>query len=1321
MLENMKRIKTIRKGFALALLITAWLFAPQTASAETAVWDGSMIRPTQGSGTANDPFLINTAEEMAYLIANYDYNSGICYRKFYKLTRNLDMKSTQWTFGYATADRKSFRAHFDGGGHKISNIEINLQDTPKECHYGLFPQLGGDAEFESVIENLEIENIHFVRNTGDANGTYNWRIGGLVGQMYSNSRIANCIVHGFSVTDYGADVNMRPRARISACPLVGDIQHKFGETDYFHRERGVMIESCYGHGVIDLSHFHGKEGQAFQTDVQGSIREEGYSYNGYEWHALNETDRSFSMMTVDVTPAMSGTKFQYEGFFNRERGHTYTFRWMLDGKRIGTNSSSVISVEPKPYVQRLGLTLYDNGKEAGSGAILIEPDQYNLAVDSITAGSKKNMHNVYMRMSTESGLDVGEDDFTFSWTDMTDGNKEVSTEHDLKDALDGHTYLCVATHREHAAAKFSFVQSFSHPIYVCNRGINEFEASYYTNDNKVYPQGHDSNDGLSPESAVKTLKRAYELLDMNGSVGSNVIIIMGEYADFDFTEFYDNRCTRRNPNFFVKDRPALITGRSKDFRNGRLLFAGLSIKLNAETRFEQINLHGTSFEITELTDQAKVFACGNDLTMGYGITINGYKSMDFTLGMSEGVFVPTITLYGGVLNNNDPQYVHPENTITILSGTYGRVIAGDGYTLQMEKTGNISGSPQRPIRTHIVCDVANYFDPYHSQYDVSLIIGGQADGTIFADTKIDVKGTSRVGRIVGGNVAFGRAMPGRPADSFFGQNDITIHGGSVTEICGTNLGRYGHILYPDELDHDSCVTYFYGRSNINLLGGILHNTSYGGGAADVVGLGYDSAHHTLDPHIPYWSDGKIAFGTYDQAVGKMPIMQLRDSALDLSHTELHVNIGGDIRILGSIYGGSLSNSSLLPTRQAGSQSGCIFGDTYINMTGGYVDGYIYGGCRGNLTYFENSDNSSYPIVNGVQMDRTFFNRMGQLYGNTHVSVTGGEVYGMIYGGGEGTYYRETSKEDLTNAVDLVGTVYGSTNVTIGGDAIFHKYVFGAGNYSHVLRTGMEKNPATAGLSKLDILGGNMYAAVFGAGHGNKDSINDARSIYAKVAGDVVVNMKGGKFLYNDQMLSYINRNLYGVCAGGVTTSKVYGDTYLTIATNPYTEELKQNKTILPEEDFVMCAGGYEHDCDVLGTSHLIVDIQDTARYQKMYAGGFYAKSGNSSLEILNGNLTSIYAGGYHGDVTGNAYTFVKGGKVKDLYGGSFKANIGGETFIEVGTDDEAANEKIAIETIYGGNEDEECTVNGSKDATGCHVTVKGGSVTNVSGAVSASM
>lgn len=1316
-MTNSSIMKRMTLAYTLMLsLVLGVLWTPQTAIADTQVWDGSMSRLDKGAGTAENPFLITNAEEMAYLIQNYDYNSGINYRKYYKLTADLDMKAAQWTFGSSTTDNKSFRAHFDGNGHKISNIEIIISESPKETHYGLFPQLGGDEEFESVIENLEIEGIRFVRSSGSASGNYNLRIGGIVGQQYYNSRITNCIVRGFEFIDYGDDITLKNNERITANPIVGDVQQRFGDDVKNAQVRRANLESCYGVGLADLSHFHGNEGQVTALPHQGIYApNDGYSYNGYVWYSRGNEEYSFTSADVSIVSVQGNDKFQYEAVIDRQRGHTYIYRWTLNGKEL-SNTGTQVSVNPTSEKQRLGVTVFDNGHEAGNAAFLIEPDFYSAVISDVT--NIGISYNVTAKIVANSGLDTETGNFTYSWQDITDNYREVSTSATLSGAQDGHSYLLVAQHRNNSSAKVSLIHSFDKPIYVCNRGINEFESSYYTTDGKTYAIGNDSNDGLTPATAVRTLKRAYELLrtkQQGGTMGSNILIIMGDYADHNFAEYLDQICTRRNPDYFEKDRPAIITGRYGNIRNGRILVAGESVKLMADTRFEQINIHGSSFEISDPTDVAKVFACGNNLTMGYGIMISGYRSMDFSNGTPDGTFAPSISIYGGQLNNADTNYHAKENTIAIYSGSYGRVIAGDGYTKLVPETGNVSGSPAHPLRTHIVIDAANAYDPYHSQYDVAVLIGGQADGAIFADNQIDVYGSTRVGRIIGGNLGYGRAVADRPSDSFFGETTINIHGGTIDDIFGTNVARYGQIAEAGKQQDDSCVTYFYGKSHINILGGLIRSTIYAAGAADVAGLGYDDQHHTYDPHIPYLNGGKLAYGNYNQAKGKMPKVSCANGAIDLAKTELFLNIEGNSHLLGTIYGGGHSYSSLLPTHQAGSQSGNVYADSHISMKGGVVDGYIFGGSRGNLSYFEDADNSGYPIVNGKQTNSSYFTNMGMFYGSTDINITGGEVIGMVYGGGEGTYYRAASSTDATNIVDAIGAVFGKTNIYVGGDAIMHDYIFGAGNYADVLRTGLEANAAEAGSTNITIAGGKFYNAIFGAGHGNHDS-NPKRSIYSHVDGDTHVTVTGGEFVYTDAPARYIGERFYGVCGGGILTSTVGGNTNVTISHNLFTPYFRQQCN---SENCLYTAGGYGLETGIKGNANLNFENNGASmKFEDIYAGGIIGDiEGDTKIVITPGTtIRNLYGGCKDGNIKGNTLVTVLGGNIENLFGGSFRGDITGETFVNIGAinDSLGTNSQIFVGNVYGGN-DLTGTIGTADDSFGTHINIYGGNIGNVYG------
>ena len=103
-----------------ALFVLLGFLNISSAFANTDAWNGTLRRPILGSGSKQNPILITSAEEFAFLLQNYDYNSGICLHKYYKLTCDIDMSACHWTYGSAGTENKSFRAHFDGDGHKIS-------------------------------------------------------------------------------------------------------------------------------------------------------------------------------------------------------------------------------------------------------------------------------------------------------------------------------------------------------------------------------------------------------------------------------------------------------------------------------------------------------------------------------------------------------------------------------------------------------------------------------------------------------------------------------------------------------------------------------------------------------------------------------------------------------------------------------------------------------------------------------------------------------------------------------------------------------------------------------------------------------------------------------------------------------------------------------------------------------------------------------------------------------------------------------------------------------------------------------------------------
>ena len=122
------------------------------------IWDGTSSPWTNGSGTASDPYLIQTAENLAYLAdkVNSGYQAqGVSVYKdtYFLMTDDLDLNNINWTpIGTASLDMNGylFSGIFDGGYHNISNLSI----TSSQDGASLFMGLNEDG----IIQKLSITN-----------------------------------------------------------------------------------------------------------------------------------------------------------------------------------------------------------------------------------------------------------------------------------------------------------------------------------------------------------------------------------------------------------------------------------------------------------------------------------------------------------------------------------------------------------------------------------------------------------------------------------------------------------------------------------------------------------------------------------------------------------------------------------------------------------------------------------------------------------------------------------------------------------------------------------------------------------------------------------------------------------------------------------------------------------------------------------------------------------------------------------------------------------------------------------------------------------
>ena len=272
-LNKMKRI----------YIIMMLLFAGILAEAQTSVWDGSRKIWTRGSGTEGDPYLIESAAQLAFLsyMVNKNFDTQDLY---FRLTTDIDLNGSEdqpWKpiglydrgfdedgcdrgnlNGTGYSPRTMFRGHFDGGGHVISNIYIENDDG----YAGLFGYADSwNADETAVIENLWVRNgyIHgntcggivgqgsrFVvshcRNGADIEGS---KVGGIMGS--GGKTVSNCSNVGqLSGVDVGGIVGGVSGAEITECFNEGDIMASRIAGGILCCSQKATLDNCYNTGAV---------------------------------------------------------------------------------------------------------------------------------------------------------------------------------------------------------------------------------------------------------------------------------------------------------------------------------------------------------------------------------------------------------------------------------------------------------------------------------------------------------------------------------------------------------------------------------------------------------------------------------------------------------------------------------------------------------------------------------------------------------------------------------------------------------------------------------------------------------------------------------------------------------------------------------------------------------------------------------------------------------------------------------------------------------------------------------------------------------------
>lgn len=161
--------------------------------------------PFSGSGTAEDPYLIENAADLREMsdLVNADPEYG---NSSFEMTADIDLEGAAF-MPIGTNDHK-FSGTFDGNGYAVSNLNVDVSSEPS----GLF----GFVE-RGTIRNVGVES-------GTVKGTI--RVGGLVGR-----------------TMYAEIINCFSKADVSGSNDVGGLIGMFNNSDLYNSYTWGKVEA----------------------------------------------------------------------------------------------------------------------------------------------------------------------------------------------------------------------------------------------------------------------------------------------------------------------------------------------------------------------------------------------------------------------------------------------------------------------------------------------------------------------------------------------------------------------------------------------------------------------------------------------------------------------------------------------------------------------------------------------------------------------------------------------------------------------------------------------------------------------------------------------------------------------------------------------------------------------------------------------------------------------------------------------------------------------------------------------------------------------
>lgn len=295
----------------------------ETDAEEMDVWDGTSVATglTEGTGSAEDPYIIRTAAQLQYIAQRVNSGAGenpSFYKNYFRLESDIDLAGHEWTpiGSYNDGHGKSFSGAFNGNGHTIYNLAVNKTGTGDAA--GLFGFIGPAFNNERTVKNLTIKGAN-IQADGHAG-----ILGGTMSSVYPNNpAISNCHVSG-TVTagnnlggligdvSYGGIYDCSANAIINGGNDCGALVGNSFKTDFINCSAAGKVSGTWSVGGFAGCLWYGSTAQYCTTSAD--VNATDWNVGGFTgWLGVQNEDDIENYMGAMIGCSASGKVSQDNG------------------------------------------------------------------------------------------------------------------------------------------------------------------------------------------------------------------------------------------------------------------------------------------------------------------------------------------------------------------------------------------------------------------------------------------------------------------------------------------------------------------------------------------------------------------------------------------------------------------------------------------------------------------------------------------------------------------------------------------------------------------------------------------------------------------------------------------------------------------------------------------------------------------------------------------------------------------------------------------------------------------------------------------------